>query len=126
MKNLMNLAIVLFTIALLTGTMFAQERKLDGTGNPDAPKVNWVDEDGDGVCDNFGTELQGANSQNRKMNKNMNKGQNKGTGVCDGTGNGFGDGSGLKPQDGTGFGRTSGTSDGTSTSQKGSGRKGSK
>ncbi len=120
----MNVAIVLFTVALLTGTMFAQERKLDGTGNPDAPKVNWVDEDGDGVCDNFGTELQGANSQNRKMNKR----QNKGNGSRNVTGNRYGDGSGLSPQDGTGFGRKNGTStsDGTSTFQKGSGRRGSK
>ncbi len=122
MKNLMNAAIVIFTVALLTGTMFAQERKLDGTGNPDAPKVNWVDVDGDGICDNFGTELQGANSQSRKMNK----GQNKGNGAGDGTGNGYGDGSGMRPQDGTGFGKMSGTGDGTSAFQKGSGRRGSK
>jgi len=122
MKNLMNAAIVLFTIALLTGTMFAQERKLDGTGNPDAPKTNWVDVDGDGICDNFGTDLQGANSQSKKMNKGL----NKGTGAGDGTGSGYGDGSGMRPQDGTGFGKMSGTGDGTSTFQKGSGRRGSK
>ena len=101
MKNLMNLAIVLFTITLLTGTMFAQQQLGDGTGNPNAPRTNWVDANGDGICDNFGTDLQGANSKRMKMNKGL----NKGTGAGDGTGNGLGDGSGLKPQDGTGFGR---------------------
>ena len=113
MKNLMNVAIVLFTVALFTGTMFGQQGLGDGTGNPDAPRLNWVDLDGDGVCDNFGTDLQGSKSQ-----------LNKGTGLGDGTGAGFGDGSGLKPQDGTGFGRKGyGSSDGTSILQKGSSRR---
>ncbi|MDA3861818.1 MAG: hypothetical protein PF445_11405 [Melioribacteraceae bacterium] len=121
MKNLMNVTIVLFTLALLTGSLFAQERKLDGTGNPDATKINWIDLDGDGICDNFGTDLQGANSQNKKMNKGL----DKGTGAGDGTGNGFGDGTGVRPLDGTGFGKMNGGSsaDGTTTLQKGSGRK---
>ncbi|MBU0475816.1 MAG: hypothetical protein KKF62_16845 [Bacteroidetes bacterium] len=124
MKNLMNVALVLFTLALLTSTMFGQVRKLDGTGNPDAAKINWVDANGDGICDNFGTDLQGVGSQSR-----MNKGVNKGTGVCDGTGSGLGDGSGVRPQDGTGFGKKNGGGvcvDGTSALQKGSGRRGNK
>ena len=120
MKNLMNLAIVLFTITLFTGTMFGQQLLGDGTGNPDAPRTNWVDADGDGICDNFGTDLQGSNSKNMKMNKGL----NKGTGVGDGTGNGFGDGSGIKPQDGTGFGRKGSTSAaGSLTVKQGLGRR---
>jgi hypothetical protein len=120
MKNLMNVALVLFTLALLTGSMFGQERKLDGTGNPDAPKFNWVDADGDGICDNTGLGLDAYKSQNRKMNK----GGNKGTGSSDGTGNGYGDGSGVRPQDGTGFGKMNGGNKGGGNSnlQKGNGR----
>ena len=122
MKNLMNLAIVLFVVSLLTGSMLAQQGL--GPQNLDSPRTNWVDADGDGICDNVGTDLQGANSKAMKMNK----GANKGTGVGDGTGSGFGDGSGVRPQDGTGFGRKSGSvsDDGTVTLQKGSGRRGSK
>jgi hypothetical protein len=109
MKNLMNVALVLLTLTLLSGTMLGQVRLLDGTGNPDAPKLNWVDADGDGICDNFGTELQGVNSQMK-----MNKGVNKGTGLGDGTG--------------AGYGRlnSSVAADGTTVLQKGYGRRGLK
>lgn len=112
MKNSINLALVIFIVTLLSTTMFAQVRPLDGTGNPNASKVNWVDSDGDGICDNFGTDLQGSQSQKR---------MNKGTGV----GNGKGNGSGIKPQDGTGFGKMSGGTNAncTTTLQKGSGRR---
>ncbi len=66
MKNLINVALVLFTLALLSSSMFAQDRKLDGTGNPDAPKYNWVDADGDGICDNTGLGLDANKSQMKK------------------------------------------------------------
>lgn len=114
MKNLMNVAIVLFTLTLLTGTMFGQQGLRDGSGNPDAPRINWVDSDGDGICDNVGTDLQGTKISNRKMNKGLNRGS--------------GDGSGVRPQDGTGFGKRNGdcTLDGTSALQKGSGRRSNK
>jgi len=116
MKNLMNVALVLFAVALLSNTMFGQVRLLDGSGNPDAPRLNWVDADGDGICDNVGTDLQGFT----KGNKNLNKGKNKGNGGS------YGDGSGVRPQDGTGFGKKKGDGicvDGTSALQKGSGRR---
>ncbi len=55
----------------------------------------------------------------------MNKGANKGTGVGNGTGNGYGDGSGVRPQDGSGFGKMNGGSQANSgvSLQKGSGRR---
>lgn len=99
MKNLLNVALVLFAVALLSNSVFAQERKLDGTGNPDAPKFNWVDVDGDGICDNTGLSLDAYKRMNR---------QNNGSGIGDGSGKGFGDGSGVRPQDGSGFGKING------------------
>lgn len=117
MKNLMNVALVLFAVSLLSSTMFGQVRLLDGTGNPDAPRLNWVDANGDGICDNVGTDLQGLNGGVKKMNKGLNKGT------------GLGDGTGVRPQDGTGFGKKNGGGvcvDGTSTLQKAGGRKGNK
>lgn len=53
-------------------------------------RVNWVDKNGDGICDNYGTSAQGANRVG------------KGFGKKDGTGNP------LKPQDGTGYGAQKG------------------
>ncbi|MBU0474695.1 MAG: hypothetical protein KKF62_11085 [Bacteroidetes bacterium] len=105
MKNLMNVAIVLFTVALLTSTMFAQQG--NGGKNIDSPKINWVDADGDGICDNVGSDLGGEKVFLGKL---------KGNG-----GTGLGDGSGIKPQDGSGFGKKTGDGiciDGTSALEK--------
>ncbi len=104
MKNLMNVALVIFALALLTGSVFGQQ----GVGNVDAPRINWVDADGDGICDNVGLDLEGAKIQKGKLN-----GGNGGTGL--------GDGSGIKPLDGTGFGKKLGDGiciDGTAPIQK--------
>lgn len=106
MKNLMNVAIVLFTVALLTSTMFGQQG--NGGKNIDSPKLNWVDVDGDGICDNVGTDVQTGKVNLGKMNKG-----NGGTGL--------GDGSGIRPQDGSGFGKKTGDGiciDGTSAFEK--------
>jgi hypothetical protein len=60
----------------------------------------FVDKDGDGVCDNFGTKAgQKAGMQKRN---------GKGYGPGDGTGN-----QGNGPKDGTGFGAGKGTGTGT-------------
>jgi len=121
MKNLMNLAIVLFAVTLLSGSVFAQQGQGLKNDKGNGLQRNWLDADGDGICDNYGTFLQGANRQAKMMNK----GVNRGTGVADGTGNGFGNGSGVRPQDGTGFGKKNGlnsTTSSTSTSKRGGGR----
>ncbi|MFH1198348.1 MAG: hypothetical protein V1720_21785 [bacterium] len=78
-----------------------------GSGNPDAPKVNWVDANGDGICDNFGTTNQGS-------------GKGKGYGKKDGTGNH------VRPQDGTGYGKKGGNGTGIcdGTGSKGRGNRG--
>ena len=126
MKNLINLSVFALAFVLFTGVTFAQT----GVGNGFGAKLHlnqsqWVDADGDGICDNFGTENQGIGRANRGAQKMGNT--NPGTPM--GLGNGFGDGTGIRPQDGTGFGAGRGTGtgvcDGTGTgSGSGNGRRG--
>ena len=86
MKRTIFFAAALFTIFLLSSSSFAQT-----TDTPVTPHgINWVDANGDGICDNFGTANQGANRMG------------KGYGKKDGTGNP------LRPQDGTGYGAKAG------------------
>ena len=95
-------ALVLATV-ILTVTFFNSHSQAQTTDNPTTKgtKVNWVDLNGDGICDNVGTAKQGLNRSG------------KGYGKKDGTGEP------AKPQDGTGFGKkggnstASGTHDGT-------------
>ena len=67
---------------------------------------NWIDEDGDGICDNYAKNTKGNQFKGSKSKQNK-KGK-------------FGDGSGLRPQDGTGFGFKdgSGKCDGSGQSSK--------
>ena len=128
MKNILKLSAVLFFLALISNATFAQD-----AGNVTKQQVrqaNWVDANGDGICDNVGTAAQ---RQNQSKSKKMNKGVKKaaGQGLANGNMNGYGDGTGLRPQDGTGFGKknASGTCDGTGNAgsgRKGSGRRGGK
>jgi hypothetical protein len=88
MKNALFLTIaILFSVVLLSTNVNAQTT---GKGNSKAPKTNWVDKNGDGICDNVGTANHG------------NKGTGKGYGKKDGSGNP------LSPADGTGFGKKGG------------------
>ncbi len=87
--------------AILLGLFFVTESANAQTvGNPNkGAKTNWVDANGDGICDNVGTTAQGA-------------GVGKGYGKKDGSG------TPLQPKDGTGYGAknhaaNSGASDGT-------------
>lgn len=72
--------------------------------------ANFVDANGDGICDNFQSGARGANGQ----------GQGKGYG------RGKGNGTHVGPQDGTGFGVQAGAGTGTGicdgTGPKGKGR----
>jgi hypothetical protein len=88
-------------------------------GRPAAPPTtgqttvgaNFVDANGDGICDNFQAGKRGA-------------GQGQGQGM--GYGRGKGNGTHVGPQDGTGFGKAAGAGAGTGicdgTGPKGKGR----
>ena len=129
MKRLINYSVILLTLTIFAGTMLAQSDGANGKQNKiqnkgqNTSQSQWVDINGDGICDNFGTENQGQG----RNGKSLNKGNKNGN--LSGNGSGNGDGSGLRPQDGTGFGRGngSGTGNGTGvcdgTGPKGSGRK---
>lgn len=93
---------IFFSFFLFANSSNAQTK---GNGNGNQQKINWVDTNGDGICDNYGTSLQGSNS-------------GKGYGKKDGTG------TGLRPQDGTGYGKKGGLATGTGTCD-GTGPKGS-
>ncbi len=99
---LLTIAVV-FSVLFLASTANAQTT---GSGQGKGVKTNWVDANGDGICDNFGTSNQGS----------MNSG--KGFGKKDGTGNP------LRPQNGTGYGAKGGNLTGTGVCD-GSGPKGS-
>jgi len=101
---------VLFTVILFSSSVNAQTV---GKGNSKGVKTNWVDANGDGICDNVGTGVKGSGKSG------------KGYGKKDGSGNP------LKPQDGTGFGKKAGAGNGTAIcdgtgskgAMKGKGRK---
>ena len=103
MKNITKIAMVLLAVGFLSGNLLAQEAQT--INQTKTFRSNWVDADGDGICDNFGTANQASNRQMNRMNKGMHKGMGNGNGM----GNGFGNGSGVRPQDGTGFGRKNGS-----------------
>lgn len=102
MKRLALLTSILFLVFFFTSHSYAQSTP---SGNGKGAKINWVDADGDGICDNFGTGQQASKS-------------GKGYGKKDGTGNP------VRPQDGTGFGKKGGNATGTGACD-GTGPKGS-
>lgn len=127
MKSIFKLSIILFALGFLSSTTFAQEVKNET--KQQLKKNNWVDADGDGICDNVVTAAKNSKNKHKKMNKGFHKGN--GQGIETGNINGMCDGSGLRPQDGTGFGKKHGgrTGDGTGnvdSGLKGSGRRGGK
>lgn len=114
MKRTIIFAAAIFTMALLTSSVNAQTAD-PGTGQQPGTKVNWVDANGDGICDNVGTSAQGVNRSG------------KGYGKKDGTG------IQARPQDGTGYGAKAknstgnlGSCDGTSAGSQSRGRMGKK
>lgn len=112
MKHTIFLAeAVLIAIAFLSTSVNAQTV---GKGAGKGIKTNWVDKNGDGICDNVGTGNQGT-------------GAGKGYGKKDGTG------THVRPMDGTGYGKKAGNGtctgvcDGSGTGQQGTmARKGKK
>lgn len=99
MKHLINLSATLILVSLFTTISFAQVENSSNMQNRKMVKAqsftgqttqgpSWVDADGDGICDNVGTENQGTGA-----------GAGEGLGLKDGSG------SKLRPQDGSGFGK---------------------
>lgn len=128
MDRLFKLTATLVLLVFFTTLSFAQETnnqvrtramvKAQTFTGATTQGPNWVDVDGDGICDNVGTENQGTGN-----------GSGKGLGLKDGTG------SNPSPRDGTGYGKKmganrnldKGTSDGTGFStQSSNSRKGKK
>lgn len=104
MKRITTIAITLSVVFAL-GLLFTQSASAQqkGTGTPKGQGQYFVDQDGDGICDNVGTGIG-------KKTGNGSKG--KGYGAKDGSGN-----KGVGPKDGTGYGAGKGTGvcDGTGT-----------
>jgi hypothetical protein len=103
MKRIINTAIALALVSALGFAQTATKEQLKPSVKADAPVItkaqrgaNFIDADGDGVCDNFGT----------KAGMQANRGKGKGPG--NGTGN-----QGVGPKDGTGYGAGKGTGTGT-------------
>ena len=119
MKQFINLTAALLLLSFLTTSLLAQEeikvqnkkmvkaQTMQGVTNPGP---NWIDADGDGICDNKGTGNSGKQYKGSNGKKGS-EGNKKG---------GFGDGSGIRPQDGTGFGSGNGSGDCDGTGSKGS------
>lgn len=132
MTHLKKAAAFLSVILLLTISLSAQTQNGNGavkglkaqsaTLNGTQTGLNWIDENGDGICDNYGTENQGTGQRLGRRGKAVN-----GT---TGQVGGYGDGTGVRPQDGTGFGRKAGNGTGTGTCDgtgpKGASRRGNK
>lgn len=78
-KMMLILAAVVLTVSL-NNDLFAQE---GGKKLQKQLKTNWVDLDGDGVCDNY----TGAKNLNKKNPAAPNFVDADGDGVCDNTGN---------------------------------------
>ncbi len=91
MKQIINTAltlVVMFALGVMfTDSAYAQHK---GTGTPKGNGQYFVDQDGDGICDNVGTH------QGQKMGNGQ---KGKGMGPKDGSGN-----KGQGPKDGTGYG----------------------
>ena len=120
MRRILNLSVIAITAVMLSGAAYAQSTSQNQNKNQVKAKVqtngtqlrtNWVDVDGDGICDNYSSA-----ARVRNMNGNGVKGtglQNFGNSLGNGSGYRFGDGSGLHPQDGTGLGFKNGAGTGT-------------
>ncbi len=117
MKRIINVLTVLILLSVFTSTIFAQENNAKVQKEVKAQTLqantgsgpNWVDSDGDGICDNFGTDNQGSGNGNQRGLKDGTKSrlmQKDGTRarmmLKDGTGAGNGTGSGTGICDGTG------------------------
>ena len=94
MKRIINAAFALVLISAL-GLLFTHEASAQTTPGTGKKGAQFVDQNGDGVCDNFGTK------SGQKMGNGT---RGKGFGPGNGTGN-----MGAGPKDGTGYGTKCGS-----------------
>lgn len=95
LSSLIALGLVAALVVGFTSIASAQEKPAGKSRG-----AQFIDKDGDGVCDNVGTKTGQKNGQ----------GMHKGKGPGNGTGN-----NGVGPKDGTGYGAKSGNGTGTGT-----------
>ena len=117
MKKIINILAVLILVSIFTSSVFAQENDTKVQKEVKAQTLqvntgsgpNWVDTDGDGICDNFGTDNQGTGNGKQRGLKDGTKtrlmqkdGTRTRTMLKDGTGVGNGNGDGTGICDGSG------------------------
>jgi hypothetical protein len=130
MRRIINFSIFAIAVVMFSGAAYAQNAsqyqyknqvkekkqvKAEVKTNGIQLRTNWVDLDGDGICDNYSSA---AGVRNMKANGGKGMGlQNGRRSFGNGSGYRFGDRSGLHPQDGTGLGfkHGFGTGNGTGT-----------
>lgn len=110
MKRIINTTLA-GALVIALGLLFSSEAVAQDKGPVKAQRgAMFVDQDGDGICDNLGTRSgQNAGFQNR-----LNGMKGKGYGPGDGTGY-----HGNGPKDGTGFGPGAGSANCDGTGPKG-------
>lgn len=108
MKRIIQIATALAVVSALGFAQTATKEQTKTTGKADTENVtkaqhgaNFVDADGDGVCDNFKTR-SGMQGRHGKGKGPGNGTGNMGMGPKDGTGYGAGKGNGTGMCDGTG------------------------
>jgi type II secretory pathway pseudopilin PulG len=108
MNRIISTALVLVVISVLGFAQTAAKEQAKASVKEDAPVVtkaqrgaNFIDADGDGVCDNFATK-SGMQGKHGKGKGPGNGTGNQGVGPKDGTGYGAGTGNGIGTCDGTG------------------------
>jgi|WetSurMetagenome_2_1015567.scaffolds.fasta_scaffold131083_3 hypothetical protein len=108
MKRIINTAIALALVSALSFAQTATKEQVKASVKADAPVVtkaqrgaNFIDADGDGVCDNFVTK-SGMQGKHGKGKGPSNGTGNQGVGPKNGTGYGAGTGNGTGTCDGTG------------------------
>ncbi len=102
--NFSKIALAAIAIVFFASISFTNAQVKDVKKQGVNKGVNFVDANGDGICDNFtGTKGNGPKDGTGNKNgkgKGMKKGNGNGTGICNGTGMGSGTGTGVC--DGTG------------------------
>jgi len=101
MKPSMILGVAVVATLLLASAGAAQTSDDAARGKATAPVAGFVDDDGDGVCDNCTAAGQGRGNGQAPARK---AGKGKGRGPADGSGN-----QGVGPRDGSGYGHGSGS-----------------
>lgn len=110
MRKILVLTVIALTLAIFGTELMAQGGK--GKGKSNAPKTNWVDANGDGVCDNVGT----AGTNNGAVRPNYIDAD--GDGICDNANGTTGKGQRLNFVDANGDGVCDNAGTGTCTGTK--------